>query len=83
VDISSGEKIITRRDSPVVKNKWVMAMAPARCDLAGTWSDTPPVSYKYGGSITGMAVLLDNHMPLSCRRRILPGEKGIILRTDL
>ena len=83
VDISSGEKITTRRDSPVVENKWVMAMAPARCDLAGGWSDTPPICYEYGGSVTGMAVLVDNHMPLSCRCRILPGEKGIPLRTEL
>jgi galactokinase/mevalonate kinase-like predicted kinase len=76
-------KIISRRESPVVTSKWVLAMAPARVDLAGSWSDTPPICYEFGGSVTGMAVLVDDHMPLSCRCRIVPGEKGVLLRAEV
>ena len=83
VDGDTGGKIISGQDDPVVKNKWVMAMAPARCDLAGGWSDTPPICYEYGGSVTGMAVLVDGHMPLSCRCRIVAGKQGVLLRTDM
>lgn len=34
VDIPNGENITTRKNFSIVKNQWVMAMAPARCDLA-------------------------------------------------
>jgi galactokinase/mevalonate kinase-like predicted kinase len=64
-------------------DKWVLATAPCRIDLAGAWSDTPPVCYEFGGSVTGVAVLVDNHKPLSCRCRIVSGKSGILLRTEL
>jgi fucokinase len=60
-----------------------MTKAPARVDLAGAWSDTPPICYEYGGSVIGGAILVDNHMPLSCRCRILQGKKGVMFRTEL
>ena len=67
---------------PTLFDTWVMAMAPARIDLAGAWSDTPPVCYEFGGSVVGMAVLVDDHKPLSCRCRIRTNASGILLRTE-
>jgi fucokinase len=64
-------------------NSWVIAAAPSRIDLSGGWSDTPPICYEYGSSVTGVAVCIDNKKPLSCRCRILPGAKGVYLRTEL
>ena len=77
-----GKQFKLSGSSEIVIGKWVMAAAPARADLAGAWSDTPPVCYEYGGSVTGMAILVDNHMPLSCRCRMVPGKKGVLLRTE-
>ena len=69
------------------KNIWTIAMAPARVDLSGGWSDTPPICYEeLGGSVTGVAVLLNDLMPLSCRSRIIirdgQNNGGILLRSE-
>lgn len=33
-------------------NKWVTAQCPARIDVSGGWSDTPPITYEHGGAVT-------------------------------
>ena len=38
--------------------------APVRIDLAGGWSDTPPVCNDLGGAVVNMAVTLDGEMPI-------------------
>jgi galactokinase/mevalonate kinase-like predicted kinase len=68
---------------PPLRKKWAMSTAPARVDLAGAWSDTPPICYEFGGSVTGMAVTVDDHKPLSSRCRIVTGGRGMLLRTEL
>jgi galactokinase/mevalonate kinase-like predicted kinase len=81
------EKLCSERTrsskEPPLRNKWYMSTAPARVDLAGAWSDTPPICYEFGGSVTGMAVTVDNHKPLSSRCRIVTGGRGMLLRTEL
>ena len=39
-------------DERIPFDKWVIASAPARIDLSGGWSDTPPISYEFGGVIS-------------------------------
>jgi galactokinase/mevalonate kinase-like predicted kinase len=65
--------------SHATMNTWVVATAPARVDLSGGWSDTPPICYEYGGAVAGLAVTVDGRNPLSCRCRIIPGNKGVRL----
>lgn len=50
--------------------KCVVATAPARIDLAGGWSDTPPMCHRFGGRVVNMAVSLDggHAVEVSCRR---------------
>ena len=69
----------TRAVSP---NEWVIATAPARVDLSGGWSDTPPVCYEHGGAVCGLAVTVDGYKPLSCRSRLLEHGSGILLCTE-
>jgi galactokinase/mevalonate kinase-like predicted kinase len=70
------------KGSPVI-DQWVLAAAPARVDLAGGWSDTPPICFEFGGAVTGIAVKIDNMKPLVCRSRIVLGcGGGILLRTE-
>ena len=64
----------TRKEA--INEQWVVATAPARVDLAGGWSDTPPVCYEYGSAVTGMAVTVDGKKPLSCRVRIIPCDES-------
>lgn len=72
---------ITSNDLPSF-DVWIVSTAPARVDLAGGWSDTPPISYEYGGAVTNIAVLVDKAKPLSARCRRLRGLDGIILSIE-
>ena len=42
----------------------VVVEAPARLDLAGGWSDTPPYSLECGGAVLNAAILLDGSRPV-------------------
>ncbi|CEL98093.1 unnamed protein product [Vitrella brassicaformis CCMP3155] len=46
---------------------WAQAVAPARLDLGGGWSDTPPMSYEYGGKVTTVAIKVDGEKPIGAR----------------
>lgn len=78
----SGEgSFIVRKETPIT-DKWVESSSPARVDLAGGWTDTPPICYEFGGAVTGMAILVDSQKPLSCRCRLVSGRTGILLRSE-
>jgi len=57
----------------------VTATAPLRVDLAGGWSDTPPISNEAGGAVCNVAVTLDGARPVGCRAAPL-GTKELVLR---
>ncbi len=42
----------------------VVATSPVRIDLAGGWSDTPPICHELGGAVVNAAVSLDGQHPL-------------------
>jgi len=42
----------------------VWARSPARLDLAGGWSDTPPYTLEYGGRVVNTAVCLNGQQPI-------------------
>ncbi|XP_075884780.1 L-fucose kinase [Nelusetta ayraudi] len=46
---------------------WQEVEVPARLDLAGSWSDTPPIAFEHGGSVTNIAVKLDGKRPIGAR----------------
>lgn len=62
---------------PIEKNNskftWIQAKSPARLDLAGAWSDTPPITYECpGGScVTNVAILVNNEKPIGAKARII------------
>ncbi|CAB9526965.1 L-fucose kinase [Seminavis robusta] len=74
---------------PPVVGQWVIATSPARVDLSGGWSDTPPICYEFGSAVTGIAVTVDKKKPLSSRCRIVPREASsdsapiILVRSEL
>eukprot|EP01041_Mallomonas_annulata_P003485 gene3485-6931_t len=50
-----------------------IARAPARLDIAGGWSDTPPICYQsLGGAVMNVAVRVEGQYPISCASRALP-----------
>ena len=48
---------------------WTTVESGIRIDIAGGWTDTPPISYEAGGAVTNVAVLLDGKRPLGCKAR--------------
>ena len=62
---------------------WVTARAPARVDLAGGWTDTPPICYDVGGCVVNLAVTVDGRKPIGARARRTPDAHVITLGTRL
>ena len=61
-----GEEIESNR------RHWIVAECPARLDLAGGWSDTPPLTLENkegegGGRVTNVAILIDQKRPIGAK----------------
>jgi len=50
----------------------VTAQAPARFDMGGGWSDTPPFCLDWGGTVLNIAVALDGAYPIATTVRRIP-----------
>ncbi|XP_068267235.1 L-fucose kinase isoform X3 [Nyctibius grandis] len=59
---------------------WVQVVCPARLDLSGGWSDTPPITYEHGGAVVDVAVMVDGCRPIGARVRRI-GEPELRLVT--
>ncbi|XP_005105725.1 L-fucose kinase [Aplysia californica] len=53
-------------------NKWVQADCPARIDISGGWSDTPPITYEHGGAVTMVGLLINGKRPIGAKARRIP-----------
>lgn len=58
----------------------VVAKSPARLDIAGGWSDTPPYCVQNGGCVVNLAVDLDGQAPIQASIR-LTEERRITMRS--
>lgn len=76
------ERPSSRRD-PVHLEQATWASAPARIDLAGGWSDTPPICHDLGGTVVNAAIRAGNHAAVHAivRRTEKPGI--VVASTDL
>ena len=77
------QKAIHIRSLPrlnVFPDQIVWGRSPARIDLAGGWSDTPPYCFYNGGAVVNMAVNLNGQPPLQVFIR-LSDEYKITLRS--
>lgn len=63
-------------------NEWVIAECPARIDLQGGWTDTPPICYELGGSVVNIAVLVDGKKPIGAKAQRIR-EPSIVLKIGL
>lgn len=57
---------------------WVYAEAPARVDLSGCWTDTPPITYEHGGAVLTAAINLNGKKVMGAKVRKIP-EFEIVL----
>ncbi|XP_072169191.1 L-fucose kinase-like [Diadema setosum] len=59
--------------------KWVTVLCPTRIDLSGGWTDTPPITYEYGGAVIDAAILLDGMMKTGAKARRIPEPKLVLV----
>eukprot|EP00047_Mylnosiga_fluctuans_P004512 m.234963 g.234963 ORF g.234963 m.234963 type:complete len:1084 (-) comp12747_c0_seq1:63-3314(-) len=60
---------------------WAVAEAAARVDIAGGWSDTPPITYEHGGAVANAAIMIDGERPIGAKARRIP-EAHLALVVD-
>ncbi|XP_062442094.1 L-fucose kinase [Rhea pennata] len=73
--MSSCQFVTVRQAELPPLGRWVRVTCPARLDLSGGWSDTPPITYEHGGAVVDAAVLVDGQRPIGARvRRICEPE---------
>jgi len=56
----------------VKQDQIVWARSPARFDIAGGWTDTPPYTNRYGGAVVNLAVDLNGQSPIQVFVRRTP-----------
>jgi fucokinase len=49
----------------------IWGRAPARIELGGGWTDTPPYTLEYGGHVANTAIDLNGQPPIHCYARVI------------
>jgi galactokinase/mevalonate kinase-like predicted kinase len=78
--IASGRRSEAAPHSALRSDEIVWCRAPARLDLTGGWTDTPPFSLEHGGSVLNAAVDLNGQPPIQVYARVVP-EPVVRLRS--
>ncbi|KAL3859604.1 hypothetical protein ACJMK2_009860 [Sinanodonta woodiana] len=61
----------TKPGEKMAMGQWVVAECPARIDISGGWSDTPPITYEHGGAVTTVALLINGRRPIGAKARLI------------
>jgi galactokinase/mevalonate kinase-like predicted kinase len=61
----------------------VWGRSPARLDLAGGWTDTPPYCLEHGGRVLNMAVDLNGQPPIQVFAKLCPRPELVLRSIDL
>jgi len=70
--VRSGQGSIKPPRNALRDDEIVWGRAPARLDLAGGWTDTPPYSLERGGCVLNAAVNLNGQAPIQAYARVIP-----------
>ena len=68
--VASGTEGDVAPRSVLRSDEIVWARAPARLDMGGGWTDTPPYSLEWGGCVTNAAVDLNGQPPIQAYVRV-------------
>jgi galactokinase/mevalonate kinase-like predicted kinase len=74
--IAGGSKQDAHPRSVLRSDEIVWARAPARLDVGGGWTDTPPYSLEHGGCVVNAAVNLNGQPPIQAYARVI--DKPVI-----
>ncbi|XP_074644571.1 L-fucose kinase-like [Tubulanus polymorphus] len=74
---------VSKSSTPFPKDKWLVVECCARVDIAGGWSDTPPITYEHGGAVINAAISIDQKRPIGAKiRKIMEPVIRLILGAD-
>lgn len=68
--VASGGRAARHPTSALRSDEIVWGRSPARLDLAGGWTDTPPYALEHGGCVINAAVDLNGQPPVHCYARV-------------
>ena len=71
------------RAAIVLPDQATWAAAPVRVDLAGGWSDTPPMCVEQGGTVVNASVLLHGKQPIQAVAKLLDEPRIVVHSVDL
>lgn len=79
--VLTAEQFVTAKPTGerISHDAWVVAECPARIDLFGGWTDTPPICYELGGSVINMGVFVDGQRPIGAKAKRLIEPEIIIV----
>ncbi|XP_071959092.1 L-fucose kinase-like [Antedon mediterranea] len=81
--MSARQFISTSPCEPPPMEKWVTATCPARIDISGGWSDTPPITYESGGAVIDAAIQLDGKRPIGAKcKKIHTPHISLVLKCN-
>ena len=69
--LTSGSRLPEPPSSALRSDEIVWGRAPARLDLGGGWTDTPPYSLEQGGCVINAAVYLNGQPPIHAYARLI------------
>jgi galactokinase/mevalonate kinase-like predicted kinase len=69
--VASGTGADVPPHSALRSDEIVWARSPARLDMGGGWTDTPPYSLEWGGCVTNAAVDLNGQPPIQAYVRVI------------
>ncbi|TRY65154.1 hypothetical protein DNTS_002035 [Danionella cerebrum] len=61
---------------------WQEVECPARLDLSGGWSDTPPIAFEHGGLVVNVAIRVDGKRPIGARVRRISEPHLLLVSTS-
>eukprot|EP00039_Didymoeca_costata_P007148 m.96786 g.96786 ORF g.96786 m.96786 type:complete len:1097 (-) comp13559_c0_seq1:132-3422(-) len=70
--MSARQFINTSKAEPMPLDKFMTVESAARIDLSGGWTDTPPIAYEHGGSVTNAAILINGKRPIGAKVKRIP-----------
>lgn len=60
--VATAKRFIHSVPSTLSVKHSVTVYAPARVDLAGGWTDTPPQAYEWGGVVTTLSLIVNDEV---------------------
>ncbi len=81
--VAEAEQAPVRPRCTIQEDQIVWGRSPARLDLAGGWTDTPPYCLEFGGHVVNLAVNLNGQPPIQAFAKLSSRPELVMRSIDL